>query len=53
MMEGGGVIGPGDGAKAREVYIRPDGTVAQEPVKFMGGETGINADTAEAEADEV
>ena len=53
ILEEKGVIGPGDGAKAREVYIRPDGTVAQEPVKFMGGETGINADTAEAEADEV
>jgi S-DNA-T family DNA segregation ATPase FtsK/SpoIIIE len=52
ILEEKGVIGPGDGAKPREVYIRPDGTVAQEPVKFMGGETGINADTPEAEADE-
>ncbi|OGM98612.1 MAG: hypothetical protein A3C71_02885 [Candidatus Yanofskybacteria bacterium RIFCSPHIGHO2_02_FULL_43_15c] len=52
ILEEKGVIGPGDGAKPREVYIRPDGTVAQEPVKFIGGETGINADTPEAEADE-
>jgi len=52
ILEEKGIIGPGDGAKAREVYIRPDGTVAQEPVKYMGGETGINADTPEAEADE-
>ncbi len=52
ILEEKGVIGPGDGAKAREVYVRPDSTVAQEPVKFMGGATGINADTPEAEADE-
>ena len=52
ILEEKGIIGPGDGAKPREVYIRPDGTVAQEPVKFMGGETGMNADTPEAEADE-
>ncbi len=52
ILEEKGIIGPGDGAKPREVYVRPDGTVAQEPVKFMGGETGISADTPEAEADE-
>lgn len=52
ILEEKGVIGPGDGAKPREVYIRPDGTVAQEPVKFMGGETGMNADTPEAEETE-
>lgn len=52
ILEEKGVVGPGDGAKPREVYIRPDGTVAQEPIKFMGGETGMNADTPEAEADE-
>ena len=51
ILEEKGVIGPGDGAKAREVYIRPDGTVAQEPVMLTGA-TGINADTPEAEADE-
>ena len=51
ILEEKGVIGPGDGAKAREVYIRPDGTVAQEPIN-MTGATGMNADTPEAEADE-
>ena len=51
ILEEKGVIGPGDGAKAREVYIRPDGTVAQEPIQLTGA-TGINADTLEAEADE-
>ena len=52
ILEEKGVIGPGDGAKAREVYIRPDGTVAQEPANLIGV-SGINADTPEAEADEI
>ncbi len=51
ILEEKGVIGPGDGAKPREVYVRPDGTVAQEPVNLVGV-SGINADTPEAEADE-
>ena len=51
ILEEKGIIGPGDGAKAREVYIRPDGTVAQEPANLVGV-SGINADTPEAEADE-
>jgi len=51
ILEEKGIIGPGDGAKAREVYIRPDGTVAQEPANLIGV-SGINADTPEAEADE-
>jgi S-DNA-T family DNA segregation ATPase FtsK/SpoIIIE len=53
ILEEKGVIGPGDGAKPREVYIRPDGTIAQEPAMLARVETGMNADTAEAEADEV
>ena len=52
ILEEKGVIGPGDGAKPREVYIRPDGTVAQEPVHLTGA-SGINADTPEAEAEEL
>lgn len=51
ILEEKGVIGPGDGAKPREVYVRPDGTVAQEPAHLVGA-TGINADTPEAEEDE-
>lgn len=51
ILEEKGVIGPGDGAKPREVYIRQDGTVAQEPANLIAV-TGINADTPEAEADE-
>lgn len=52
ILEEKGVIGPGDGAKPRDVYIRPDGTVAQEPVNLTGA-SGINTDMPEAEADEV
>ena len=54
LLEDKGVIGAGDGAKPREVYIRPDGTIAQEPANLVGlhGATGINADSDEAEVDE-
>ncbi len=51
ILEEKGIIGPGDGAKPREVYVRPDGTVAQEPAN-LAGVSGINADTPEAESDE-
>lgn len=53
ILEEKGIIGPGEGAKPREVYIRPDGTVAQEPAMLARAETGISADSAESEADEV
>ncbi len=60
LLEEKGVIGPGDGAKPREVYIRPDGTVAQEPahLAMISGENGltgqgVSADTPEAEREEI
>ena len=55
LLEENGVIGPGDGAKPREVYIRPDGTIAQEPANLVmvHGESGVSADTLEAEQEEV
>lgn len=53
ILEDKGIIGPGDGAKPREVYIRPDGTVAQEPAMLARTETGVHADTPESESDEV
>lgn len=58
ILEEKGVIGPGDGAKPREVYIRSDGTIAKEPVMTVGsadlsGVSGMNADTAEAESEDV
>lgn len=52
ILEEKGVVGPGDGAKPREVYIRPDGTVAQEPANLAVA-SGVNADTPEAEGEEV
>lgn len=55
ILEEKGVIGPGDGAKPREVYIRQDGTVAQEPANLtmVGVPSGVNADSEEAEQEEV
>ncbi len=53
ILEENGVIGAGDGAKPREVYIRQDGTIAQEPAMLARTETGVNADTPEAESEEV
>jgi len=52
ILEEKGVIGPGDGAKPREVYVRPDGTVAQEPANLIMT-SGVSADTDEAEQEEV
>lgn len=51
ILEEKGVIGPGEGAKPRDVYIRPDGTIAREPANLVIV-TGINADTPEAENEE-
>ncbi|MBI2068495.1 MAG: hypothetical protein HYT67_00065 [Candidatus Yanofskybacteria bacterium] len=45
ILEENGIIGPGDGAKPREVYHKPEGALA--------GATAINADTPEAENEEV
>ena len=49
ILEEKGVIGPGDGAKPREVYVKPEGVQMAPPIEA----TGINADTPEAEADEI
>lgn len=51
ILEEKGIIGPGDGAKPREVYIRPDGTVAQETA-YLAVSEAFNADTPEAEKEE-
>lgn len=45
ILEENGVIGPGDGAKPREVYHKPEGALA--------GVTGVNADTLESENEEI
>ncbi len=44
ILEEKGVIGPGDGAKPRDVYVKPERFVAP-PIEA----TGINADTPEAQ----
>ena len=49
ILEEKGVIGPGDGAKPREVYIKPEGAQMAPPIEA----TGINSDTLEAESEEV
>ena len=48
ILEDNGIIGPGDGAKPREVYVKPEGMQMAPPIEV----TGINADTPEAEAEE-
>ncbi len=52
LMEENGIVGPSNGAKPREVYIREDGTIAKEPIDLSVA-TGMNADTPESENDEV
>ena len=52
IMEENGIVGPSNGAKPREVYIREDGTIAKEPINFAMA-TGVNADSDEAENEEV
>lgn len=49
ILEEKGVIGPGDGAKPRDVYLKPEGAQMPPPIEA----TGINADTPEAEGEDV
>lgn len=60
ILEEKGIIGPGDGAKPREVYIKPgevgghpDASLAATSTPQHYGVTGVNADTDEAENEEV
>jgi len=48
ILESKGVIGPGDGAKPRQVYVARDGSVVGGPQ--LNGVSGVSADTPEAEA---
>jgi len=55
ILEERGVIGPGDGAKPRDVYVKPSGpaaTLTNVPESEYG-ESGISADSQESEQDEV
>jgi S-DNA-T family DNA segregation ATPase FtsK/SpoIIIE len=51
ILEEKGVIGPGEGAKPREVYIKLDGSTVGGPTIL--NETGISSDTLESERVEV
>ncbi len=46
ILEENGIIGPGEGAKPRDVYVKPDGS-SSTPAPI--GETAIYGDTPEAE----
>jgi S-DNA-T family DNA segregation ATPase FtsK/SpoIIIE len=47
ILESKGVIGPGDGAKPRQVYVGKDGMITGGPMTHV--ETGVHSDTPEAE----
>lgn len=51
ILEEKGVIGPGDGAKPREVYMKPEGMVENVPRHDIAS-TAVYADTLEAEQTE-
>lgn len=48
ILESKGVIGPGDGAKPRAVFLARDGSVVGGPQ--LNNASGVSADTPEAEA---
>lgn len=49
-LEAKGIIGPGDGAKPRQVYVDREGNLTGGPM--LRHESGMHADTPEAEATE-
>lgn len=51
ILETNGIIGPGQGAKPRDVYIKSDGSRIENNAVLIG-ETGMSADSPEAEKDE-
>jgi len=50
ILQENGIIGPGDGAKPREVYVKASERVTAQVVSDVGG---VSADTPEAEREEV
>ncbi|HXV26689.1 MAG TPA: DNA translocase FtsK 4TM domain-containing protein [Candidatus Paceibacterota bacterium] len=50
ILESKGIVGPGDGAKPRQVYVNREGELVGGP--GLQGATGVHADTDEAEATE-
>ncbi len=47
ILESKSIIGPGDGAKPRTVFIAKDGSVIGGPM--LNGESGVNGDTPDSE----
>ena len=47
ILESNSIIGPGDGAKPRQVFIAKDGSVIGGPM--LNNESGVHADTPSAE----
>lgn len=52
ILEDKGIIGPGEGAKPREVYVQADGSPTTPPMGYAPVATAVSADTLEAERDE-
>ncbi|MEK7600899.1 MAG: DNA translocase FtsK 4TM domain-containing protein [Patescibacteria group bacterium] len=52
ILEDKGIIGPGEGAKPREVYVQADGSPTTPPMGYAPVATAVSADTLEAEQDE-
>ncbi|MEK7515005.1 MAG: DNA translocase FtsK 4TM domain-containing protein [Patescibacteria group bacterium] len=52
ILEDKGIIGPGEGAKPREVYVQADGSPSTPPMGYVPMATAVSADTLEAERDE-
>ncbi|WKZ27064.1 MAG: DNA translocase FtsK [Candidatus Paceibacterota bacterium] len=52
ILEDKGIIGPGEGAKPREVYVQADGAPSAPPMGYAPVATAVSADTLEAERDE-
>ncbi len=50
ILESKGIIGPGDGAKPRTVYVARDGSLTGGPQ--LNNESGVHADTPESERTE-
>lgn len=51
LLEANGVVGPANGAKPRDVYVRTDGTKADVGLASSDSIAPIHADTPEAEGD--
>lgn len=51
ILEENGIIGPGDGAKPRDVYVKAGDNALPNSEASLTGASGVNADTPESEND--